>query len=97
PSTGVAPGRGRAPGTLGRARRLPGLLRLYRTQSGGLLRLPAVAYSRSRSEAERGQMSAYLDRVAERITDPTERALWIAQQRAGDAYEAATDGALHHA
>ena len=36
-------------------------------------------------------------RVAATIADPIERALWVRQYRAGSAYEAAIDGALHYA
>lgn len=37
-----------------------------------------------------------LARAAARITDPAERALFIAQAHAADEYDAATDGAYHH-
>lgn len=36
-------------------------------------------------------------RIAAGIADETERALWIRRHNAASAYDAATDGALHHA
>lgn len=42
-------------------------------------------------------MTSITERIAATMADATERALWLAQQQAGDAYESATDGALHHA
>lgn len=38
-----------------------------------------------------------LQRAADRIDDPIERGLFIARQIAADEYDAAIDGALHHA
>lgn len=41
-------------------------------------------------------MSA-LDRIASQIADESDRAKFIAMHKAGDAFDAMSDGALHHA